>query len=208
MDALDTLEAVHTLRAVRRFRQDPVPEEALRQVLDAAICAPSGANRQPWAFVIIREPDLKRQVASYYRRSWEQAYGGAAAAPRPADPRVRASAAYLAEHMAEVPVLVLACIHMEGGPATFTHGASIYPAVQNLMLAARALGLGTALTTLHKRYEAEVKGLLGIPADWETAALIPLGFPAGRSPFGLPRRRPVAEVTFADRWENPAWPAQ
>jgi nitroreductase len=95
-------------------------------------------------------------------------------------------------------VLVMACIGTEGGKATITTGASIYPAAQNLMLAARALGIGSCLTTIHKYRDAQVKELLGIPADVETAALIPLGYPLGK--FGRPPRRPVSEVVHADRW--------
>ena len=104
--------------------------------------------------------------------------------------QVHSSASYLAEHMAEAPVLVLACIRHDGSPSSLGRGASIYPAVQNLMLAARALGLGTALTTLHKRYEREVKEVLGIPDNVETAALIPLGYPAEPEHFGGSRRKP------------------
>jgi nitroreductase len=110
------------------------------------------------------------------------------------------SALYLAEHMGhEPPVLILACLERSGGvvPDHLT-GASIYPAVQNLMLAARALGLGSCLTTLHRRREAAIKALLGIPAEVDTYALIPLGWPA--RPFGRLGRRPVAEVTYYDHW--------
>lgn len=200
MDSLGMFEAMHTLRAVRRLRPDPVPQEILHRVLDAAIRAPSGGNRQPWAFLVIRDRGLKHQIASYYRRSWEEAYGRGAPSTSSLEDRVRASATHLAEHLEEVPVLVLPCIHGQSGPGALVRGASIYPAVQNLMLAARALGLGSVITTLHKRYEAEIKVLLGIPSDWETAALIPLGYPASKTPFGTPRRRPVEEVTYYERW--------
>jgi nitroreductase len=109
-----------------------------------------------------------------------------------------ASARHLSEHMAEAPVLVLACIALDGARPTVTTGASVYPAAQNLMLAARALGIGSCITTIHKFRDEQVKQLLGIPADVETAALIPLGYPLGK--FGRPPRRPVGEVAFADSW--------
>ena len=110
-----------------------------------------------------------------------------------------ASATHLSEHLGEAPVLILACIALDSGvSATLTTGASIYPAVQNLMLAARELGIGSCLTTIHKFRDAQVKELLGIPAHVETAALIPLGYPRGR--FAEPARKPVQEVAYADRW--------
>ena len=114
--------------------------------------------------------------------------------------QVHTSASYLAEHMAEAPVLVLACVSHDGSPSSMGRGASIYPAVQNLMLAARALGLGTALTTLHKRYEREVKEILSIPENVETAALIPMGYPAEPEHFGGSRRVPASEVTYQEQW--------
>jgi nitroreductase len=111
--------------------------------------------------------------------------------------------AELAQQMATVPVLILACIDQGAagpGPGPVTRGASIYPAVQNLLLAARALGLGTVLTTLHTQYEQEIKALLHIPATVETAALIPVGYPAEGARFGQARRRPLSAVVFHDRW--------
>jgi nitroreductase len=126
----------------------------------------------------------------------------AGAAKEPADSpagKMLASARHLAEHLGEAPVIVLACVSLDPGTkASLTSGASIYPAVQNLMLAARALGIGSCITTIHRFRDAQVKELLGIPADVETAALIPLGYPLGK--FGRPPRRPVREVAFADRW--------
>jgi len=110
-----------------------------------------------------------------------------------------ASARHLSEHLGEAPVLVLACVALDAGTKpSLTTGASIYPAAQNIMLAARALGIGSCITTIHKFRDAQVKALLGIPDDVETAALIPLGYPLGK--FGRPPRRPLAEVAFADRW--------
>ena len=199
MPAVDLFEAIHTQRAIRRFAVVPVPPELVQRVLEAAVRAPSGGNQQPWAFVVITEPETKRRIAALYRRSWDEVYGPPERAATLSQ-QVHASASYLAEHMAEVPVMVLACVRHDGSPSSLGRGASIYPAVQNLMLAARALGLGTVLTTLHKRYEREVKEILRIPDNVETAALIPLGYPAEPEHFGGSKRAPVGEVTYQEHW--------
>jgi nitroreductase len=172
-------------------------------VLEAATKAPSGGNRQPWNFIVVRDMETKRGLAEYYRRAWEQTYGKAPP-PQSAEsaaglgPAYR-SAEYLAHHLADVPVLIIVTSR-GGGVGASPSGASIYPAVQNLMLAARALDLGSAITTLHRMYEREVKELLGIPEDVDTMALIHIGRPAGR--FGPPRRLPVEKVTYWERLGN------
>ena len=193
-------EAMYSQRAIRRFKPDPVPDELIRKLIEAATRAPSGANRQPWSFVVVRDASIKRRIGEYYLRSWEAAYGRQLSPPPSIHPRIRASAAYLAEHMHEVPVLILACIEHDGSPGTMSRGSSIYPAVQNLLLAARGLGLGSVITTLHKRYEDEVKELLGIPDNVETAALLPVGYPAEGARYGPTRRLPVEKVTYWERW--------
>ncbi len=192
-------EAIHSQRAIRYLKPDPVPEEMVLELIKAAVKAPSGGNSQPWKFIVIRDPELKRRIGEYYLRSWNAVYGDAAAGP-PLHPRVRASATHLAEGMGAAPVLILACIEHRGGPSAMGRGASIYPAVQNILLAARGLGLGSALTTLHKGFEEEIKALLGIPEGVETAALLPVGFMAEGSRYGPTSRRPVEEVIFRDRW--------
>ncbi|MBI4638740.1 MAG: nitroreductase family protein [Candidatus Rokubacteria bacterium] len=200
---MDFFDVVTTQRAIRRLRPDPIPDVVLRQIMDAAVCAPSGGNRQGWSFVVIRDTATRARLGALYREAWGELmnvpyYRDAAAAP-PDSPagKLVASARHLAEHLGEAPVLVLACIAADGAP-TLTTGASIYPAVQNILLAARALGIGSCLTTIHRFRDAQVKELLGIPAGVETTALIPLGYPLRK--FGRPPRRPVAEVAFADRW--------
>ncbi len=192
-------EAIDSQRALRYIKPDPVPDELIRRVLEAAIKAPSGGNSQPWEFLVIRDPQLKAEIAGYYKRSWDAAYGDAAGRARLSS-RVYRSAAYLAEHMADVPVLLMACLNTDGSRGETTRGSSIYPAVQNMLLAARGLGLASALTTLHKRYETEIKGLLGMPDDVETAALLPLGYPQDGISYGPPKRRPLDEVVHCDRW--------
>ena len=200
MEDITLFEAIHTQRAIRRFAQDPVPDSLVTRIIQAAVRAPSGVNRQPWSFLVIRDLQTKSRIADYYLEAWEAVYGGRVPG-RGISPSIYHSADHLAHNMAEVPVIIMVC--MEGGrpgPEPLTRGASIYPAVQNLLLAARALGLGTALTTLHRRHEEEIKALLGIPENVETAALIPLGFPAQGEHFGGSRRRPASEVTFQEKW--------
>lgn len=196
---MEFFDVVRTQRAMRRLKPDPVPDETLWTLLDTAIRAPSGGNRQPWNFLVIRDAEKKRKIGEWYRDAWERTYGRAPDAGRGGDTPAKSyrSAEYLAHHLADAPVLILATIRT-GGERGPTLGASIYPAVQNLMLAARALGLGTALTTLHKLHEQEVKDLLGIPDNVETMALIPLGVPRGR--FGTPDRMPIEKVTYWETW--------
>jgi len=202
---MDFFEAVSTLRSIRRLKPDPIPEGVLRQIMDAAICAPSGGNRQGWSFLVVRDAAKRKQLGELYREAWGELtklpyYAGAAKEP-PDSPgaKMLASARHLSEHIAEAPVLLLACVALDpGAKATITTGASIYPAVQNILLTARALGIGSCITTIHKYRDPQVKELLGIPPDVETAALIPLGYPLGK--FGRPPRRPLGEVAYADRW--------
>ena len=193
-------EAIYSQRAVRHLKPDPVPEAVLIQLIEAAVKAPSGGNSQPWKFLIIRDEGIKRRIGHYYRQSWEKVYGAQSSSPPPLAPRVRRSATYLAENMHLAPALILACIEHNGGPTSMGRGASIYPAVQNILLATRGLGLGSALTTLHKGFEDEVKALLNIPDNVETAALLPIGYISEGDGYGPTRRRPVEEVTYWDSW--------
>ena len=202
MTDISLFDAIRTQRAIRRFTDDPVPDDAIQTILEAATRAPSGANRQPWYFLVIRDAETKRRIGEWYLDGWNVAYGNT----QPGDgisSTVYQSADDLAHHMGEAPVLIMACMDRGTGgmgPSPITAGASIYPAVQNMLLAARALGLGTALTTLHRRHEDEVRQLLGIPDNVETAALIPVGYPGEGEHFGGSRRKPVSEVTYHDRW--------
>lgn len=199
---MDIFEAMGTQRAMRRLKPDPVSDEDLWKILDAAIKAPSGGNRQPWNFMVVRDPEAKRKLGEYYLDAWNQIYSRAGEAVQ-ADPRSARnfrSADHLAHHLGETPVIIIATIRKDAFAVGPLAGSSIYPAVQNLMLAARALGLGTTLTTLHKLHEDEVKALLGIPEQVETMALIPLGWPQGR--FGAPTRLPVEKVVYWEKWSE------
>ena len=210
------LEGLRTLRAVREFSDAPVSEAAIGTMLDLAVCAPSAGNRQPWHFVVIRDPDVRRAIRDHYltafRRYKEgvlrQAAGGHAAAQAQVEGwERRGSPDTFAETLDRIPVLILVCLDRErlGLPAGGTDFlaapsayASIYPAVQNLLLAAHGLGLGAVLTTLHLGAEREIKALLGIPAHVQTVALVPVGHPRRR--HEPPRRVPAAERTHRDRW--------
>jgi nitroreductase len=199
--SIDLFEAIGTLRAMRRFTDEPVSDDDLWTILEAATMAPSGGNRQPWNFIVIRDRETKRRIGEYYRRAWGETYGKLPAPPPSSTDqglgRAYRSAEYLAQHLADAPVLIMVTTRGAGFGTSAT-GSSIFPAVQNLMLAARALGLGSTITTLHRLFEADVKKLLSIPDDVETMALIPIGHAQGR--FGPTRRRPVDEVTFWEKW--------
>ena len=199
-DDIGLFEAIYSQRAIRYFKPDPVPEELIRRLIEAGTKAPSGGNRQGWKFLVITDQDKKRKIGDYYEQGWEYAYGSATPDPGQLQPHVYRSAEHLARTMGEAPVLLMACIEHDGGPSTMGRGGSIFPSVQNILLAARALGLGSCLTSLHKRYEDEIKELLGIPENVETAALLPIGFVADNNRYGPTRRQPIEEVAYREQW--------
>jgi len=194
-ERIDLFDAIDTQRGIRYFRPDPVPDELITRLLQAAIKAPSGGARQGWSFIVIRDQETRRKIGTLYRT-------GTRFEIRPdmtsQERRVYGAAQYLEDHMEDVPVFILACIQTDSG--TTISGSSIYPAVQNILLAARGLGLGSVLTTRQTRFEKELKELLSIPEDVATAALLPIGFPAEGARYGPTRRRPLEEVAFSDRW--------
>ncbi len=202
-EEIGLFEALYTQRALRKLKPDDVPDELISKLIEAATKAPSGGDRQPWRFLVIRDAETKRRIADYYLRAWEQAYPGGSVG-NTISAGVYASADHLARNMAGVPVLIMACIERAGPEATFGLGESIFPAVQNLLLAARALGLGSALTSLHKRYDSEIKALLGIPENVETAALLPVGYPEDGTRYGPTRRASVIDVSYREKWGQ-AW---
>lgn len=211
---MDLYEAMSTQRAVRRLRPDPIPPVVLERVLQAACWAPSGGNQQPWRVVVVTDPEVKQGLADLYRPEWE-AYSQSFMRRLEGQPqavlepwrKVVAAGDYLAEHMAEAPVLLvffanpeqMAITDIKLDRVSLVGGGSVYPAVQNLMLACVAEGLGCTLTTLHCRREPEVKALLGVPDPWATVALVPVGYPVGRG-HGPITRRPPAEMAYRDRW--------
>jgi nitroreductase len=202
----DLFEIMRTTRSMRRLKPDPVPDDLLRQVLEAGTCAANGGNMQSWRFLVVKDKAVKADVAQWYRRGWNETVGPRYRAGGPAPgvtpeafERMLAAAEHLSDHLHEAPVWIVPCL--VGGTPTRTSGSSIYPAVQNMLLAARALGLGATLTTLHMLFEKEVEAALGLPENAHTYALLPIGWPRGR--FGPVRRAPLAEVVYSDRWGQP-----
>jgi nitroreductase len=211
-ETISLLEGMATTRSIRRFQPDPIPDDLLRSVLEAATWAPSGSNSQSWRLLVIRDPEKRRQIGDIYRKGFFDFYPAErlATETEPSRRRMMTGAVYLSENLgSEPPVLVLFCqsrpsgagLNSPSGRCSWTRGSSIYPAVENLLLAARASGLGGCLTTVHLLYEDETKAVLGIPEDVDTFALVPLGFP--RDSFGPLRRRPVEQVSFLDAWGAP-----
>ena len=209
-------DGIRTLRAVREFTDEPVTDEQIRTMLDLAVCAPSAGNRQPWHFVVIRDPATRRAIRDHYLAAFRRykdgvlrqaSEGHEAAKAQVARWEKRGAPDTFAETLDRIPLLVLVCLDRErlglpadgndflAAPSAY---ASIYPAVQNLLLAAHGLGLGAVLTTLHLPAEREIKTLLGIPAHVQTVALIPVGHP--RRQHAPPTRIPAAERTHRDRW--------
>ena len=194
---------MRTTRAMRRLKTDPVPDELIREIIEAGTWAPSGGDSQHWRFIVVKDPQIKKQLQLRYQRAFEDLKQRFHAAPPPPGKteaqkqRMLAARDHLTEHFHEAPVLIVCCLVGDSGSGVGA-GASIYPAVQNILLAARALGLGATLTTRHLLYEKEVDEILGLPREAHTFAIIPIGYPLGR--FGPVSRAPVEQVTFLDRW--------
>jgi nitroreductase len=196
-------DIIRTTRSMRRLKPDPVPNELIRKILEAGVSAPSGGNMQRWRFLVIHDPKIKETVGALYKRAWDEQvaprYRSGEPAPgtsRERFARMLAAAEHLANHIHEAPVWIVPCL--EGATPTRTSGSSVYPAVQNMLLAARALGLGTTLTTLYLQFEKEAEAALGLSSGVHSYALLPIGYPMGR--FGPVRRVPLADVVYKDRW--------
>lgn len=209
--SLDLLTGLATTRAIRRYRSDPLPEDDLATILWHATRAPSGSNRQPFRFLVLRDgPQATRArelLGAAFRRLWAakrraDGYDGGSGA-RDDSPKARMAATmqHFVDHFEEAPVVVLACLvrYRDPDPA---EGASIYPACQNLLLAARALGYGGVVTMWHGYVEDELRQVLGIPPEVAICATIPLGRPVGG--HGPVRRRPLSELVFEDAWGSSA----
>jgi nitroreductase len=200
------LEGLHSTPARRYLAPDPIPDEVLWAILDAAIRGPSAGNAQSWGWVVVADPTIKSQIASWYREGWQRFYGfrradvmNAEPASGGSDKRSYLAAEHLAEHLEEAPVWVIPVLRKGRDSTNPRLGSSIYGAVQQLCLAARAHGVGATLTTLYQVREDEVRELLGLPDDALTMGLIPLGYPS-RGNWSQPRRRPVEEVVHWGSW--------
>ncbi len=210
---MDVFEALYTTRAMRRVKEDPIPDEIIKSMIDSAIRAPSGSNRQDWRFVVVTDQEVRTQLADIYRETWDyyvkSFYNSSSdlGASNLKDKeqiesvrRISNSASWLAENYDKVPLLVLA--FSRNDPT----GSSIYPAIWSLMLAARSHGIGTCLTTVMSFKTEEVYEVLDIPADkgWALNATITAGYPLGK--WGVAERKPVEEVTFLNKWgQSPDW---
>jgi nitroreductase len=214
---MELREAMSTLRAVRKLRPDPIPEVTLHRIVEAATGAPTGGNTQPWRVVVVRDEAARTEIGRLYAGRWRAYADGradvVASLPEPARTRTEkmlAAGDHLAEHFAACPALLVFCFAPEQMAITDAHldrpsivgGASVYPAVQNALLACRDEGIGCTLTTLLCADEEHMRPLLGIPEGWYTACVVPIGLPllGGHGPI---TRRPVAKQAFADRWDAP-----
>jgi nitroreductase len=202
-------EAITTQRAVRRLKPDPVDDALILRMIEMALKAPTGSNAQNWEFVVVKDPEVKAKLARRNRQAWNL-YGGIGRRRVRDDPkmqRVLDAVQWQADHFEEIPALVVACLK---GPRLWlapmlasSYFGSIYPSVQNLLLAARAAGLGAALITLPLWSTFSARRILGLPWRVFPCAVIPLGWPRGR--YGPTTRRPVGEVVSLDRYGNRPW---
>ncbi|MDD9934294.1 MAG: nitroreductase family protein [Myxococcales bacterium] len=201
-EELPLLEGIRTTRAIRRLRPDPVPPELIRKVVEAGTFAPSGGNRQPWFFIAVTDAERRAFIADHYRRAFEMYIAPAVKAAQdpsyPDDKRRNMRAAiHLAENLHEVPVLLFVAGWMRRGQE---QSQALFPAIMNVLLACRAVGLGASLTTVHRMYQLEIDDYLGLPERIPSSAMLPIGWPVGR--YGKPRRKPVEQVLCYDRF-NP-----
>jgi nitroreductase len=198
---MSLLDGIDSLRSVRKFKPDPIPEDKLRIILRSASKAASGSNTQPWEFIVVRDPNLKARLKEPMLRTWlERLAGASRMSTRMRD--VYDEATEMLRNTEKIPVIIYCCVDLNRvGKSEEVRYASIYPAVQNLMLAAHSLGLATCLTvhgSTSTRGEPEVKKILGIPEHVKITCLIYLGRPAVR--LGPPRRKPIEKFVHYDHW--------
>ncbi len=203
-------EGLATTRAIRRYTSEPVGEAVLAKVLHLASRAPSGSNRQPFRFVVLRDGPVSLRVRTLLAEGAEEIWTAKRATNEFPDrakdsptSRMLVAMDHYVANLAEAPVIVLPCMIRYREP-TVTEGASIYPAVQNLLLGARAVGLGGAITMFHQVRDSEIRQALAIPDEAFIAATVTLGYPAGAN--GPVRRKPLDQLVFEEAWERaPAW---
>jgi nitroreductase len=206
-DSTDVFHIMATTRSMRRLKPDPVPDALIRKILAAGLGAANGGNAQKWRFLVLKEPARKQAVQVWYKKAFDEWVGPryASSPPPPgSDParfsRQHKAVEYLTDHYHEAPVWIVACL--EDGPnPDRSQGASIYPAVQNMLLAARALGLGSTLTTRHLRFEKETDAALGLPPNVHSYAILPIGWPMGN--FGPTGRGKLSEFVYLENWGQP-----
>lgn len=212
-DQVELLEGLASTRTIRRYTSEPIPEADLASILWHATRAPTGSNRQGFRFLVLRDGPravaAKASLGGAFRAGWAAKLAadgyqqGSGVDPSSPKARQAATMQHYVDHIEDVPVVVLACLIRHRAP-TPTEGASVYPACQNLLLAARALGYGGALTMWHQAVDGELRALLGIPADVAISACLTLGVPSGS--HGPVRRRAARHLVFDDAWgEEAAW---
>jgi nitroreductase len=208
MAEFDLFEIMRTTRSMRRLKTDPVPDTLLSRILECGTYAASGGNMQAWRFFVIRDRKTKEAAGAWYRKAWHEVVAPRYRSGKPAPGttperfgRMLAAAEHLADHIHEAPVWIVPCL---AGPRQPGSGSSIYPAVQNILLATRAVGLGTTLTTLYLIHEKEAEAAMGIPETHSSYAILPVGYPLGR--FGPVRRAPLSDVVYDNHWGDP-WTA-
>ncbi len=204
----DLFEIIHTTRAMRRLKPDPVPDDLIRKILEAGVCAANGGNYQRWRFMVVKDTATKKAVQTWYKKAFDEVVGPRYAnSPPPPGvskekyARQHHAVEYLTEHFHEAPVWIVACLDEGRNTPTRWSGASIYPAVQNMLLAARALGLGSTLTTRHLLYAKEAEAALGLPEGVHSYAILPIGWPMGK--FGPVGRTRLEDVVYSERWGQP-----
>jgi nitroreductase len=202
-EPMDAFEAMGTAVSMRWLKPDPVPQELIDRLLWAATRASSPGNVQPWEFVVVGDATIRRQLAEVLTRrmSGLRQRSGAALPEDPTQRRMLQGAMHLVEHMGEAPFLILVCgrnVYPPNAPQEHMMYSAVFAAAQNLMVAARALGLGAAYTTFQLGSEAEINDILGIPQDVKICVTIPVGWP-GRTQGSL-TRKPLEDVVHYDGW--------
>lgn len=207
-------EVLETQRAVRRVLPDPVDDRIVLRCIELALKAPTGSNGQNWEFVVVKDRDVKAKLARSYRAAWSL-YGGIGKRIKAGDEPIQkmlAAVEWQVQHFEDIPVLVVACLRGARLPvvppppiAATSYYGSIYPSVQNLLLAARAAGLGASLVTLPLLSITAARRALGLPLSVTPACVVPLGWPRGR--YGPTTRRPVGDVVHLDRFGQQPWRA-
>jgi nitroreductase len=199
---ISLFQALSTQRAIRSFKHEPVPRELISKAIEYATKAPSGGNSQPWAFIVVDDRETIRKLAAIARGQFDAMYANAMKNVQPGDPPPLPRLKLMVEDFENIPAIVYPCLVK---PARNPSGAgmhsSIYPAVQNLLLAARGLGVGAAFTTMTLSNLDDVRALLGLPENIEPLVMVPMGFP-DKEHYGKTTRRPWQEVTHFNHWEG------
>jgi nitroreductase len=203
----DVFEIIGTTRAMRRLKPDPVPDELIVKILQAGTAAANGGNNQTWRFLVVKDPAIKKAVQVWYKKAFDEVvvprYASSAPPPGVTSDKYKrqhSAVEYLTEHFHEAPVWIVACLQDGANPGRGA-GASIYPAVQNMLLAIRALGLGSTLTTRHMLHANEADAALGLPEGVHSYAILPIGYPLGK--FGPVGRGKLSDFVYLDKWEQP-----